>query len=114
MAKMAKKEKSRPAGPCVVSLHGPGVRLRLEVDRRTCLELAVMIATIANDASEQLAPISAVISPSSELSPEEQHAFNHRHAPEALRGLYKTLCDDLLGDAQQALDEEKRRRTNAS
>ena len=106
-----KKKKSQPQGPCVVSLRGPGIRLQLEIDRRTCVELAAMVATIAhaNAAPEQrAAPVSL------ELSPDELHDFNHRHAPDALRALYKTLCDDLLGDAQLALDEERRRRTNAS
>lgn len=116
--RMQQKEKSRPSRSYVVSLRGPGVCLRLEIDRPTCIELAGMVATIvhANSTSEQPStPVSAPLLPSSpELSHDEQHAFNHRFAPDALRGLYKTLCDDLLGDAQLALDEEKRRRTNAS
>jgi hypothetical protein len=119
-ARMAKKDKSRPLLPCVVSLRGPGIRLRLEIDRPTCVELAAMVATIvhANVAPSPepsaVAVSASVLPPSPELNHDERHAFNHRFAPDALRELYKTLCDDLLGDAQLALDEEKRRRAGAS
>lgn len=115
---MTKRIPQSPSRPCIVSLRGPGIRLRLEIDRPTCVELAAMVATIVHansaPAPEQPSAPGSVLPSTSDLSHDDRHAFNHQFAPDALRELYKTLCDDLLGDAQLALDEERRRRTNAS
>lgn len=67
----------------------------------------------ASVSSTSSASASMLPSPS-DLSHDELHAFNHKNAPGALRALYQTLCDDLLDDARMALDEEKRRRSDAS
>jgi len=49
-----------------------------------------------------------------QMDPETLHRYHHEHAPGALRELYRTLCDQLLDDAQAALNEEKARRADAS
>jgi hypothetical protein len=103
--------------PYTVSLCGPGIRLRLETDRHTCLELAEIVTVIVhgNATGQSSASTDPSLLPSpSDLDHDELHAFNHKNAPGALRALYETLCDDLLDDARQALDDEKRRRAEAS
>lgn len=127
LAQMSVTKKHRRR-PYVLSLRGYGTDVRLDIDRAAARRL---LAWIGQDFGEWIefepTPVSSPAPPppapthreievvsTAHMEPDARHAFHHEHAPEALRSLYRELCDQLLDDAQIALDEEKRRRSTAS
>jgi hypothetical protein len=97
--------------PYVLSLSGPGARLRLELDRTSFTYAMAWVGGLfggeppRDDDDDD---------DDEDLSLEEAHALDHEHAPVALREMLKGLCPELLEDAEQAIAEEKRRRIEAS
>jgi hypothetical protein len=117
------KTKRRRRRPYALSLRGYGADVRLDIDRAAAVRLLAWIGQGFGRSSDLAAPYvpppalppkHGEIVLASHVEADARHAFHHEHAPEVLRALYSELCDQLLDDAQIALDAEKQRRASAS
>jgi hypothetical protein len=96
--------------PYVLSLSGPGTKLRLELDRHSFAHAMAWVGGLFGGGEHEHGDGDDF----EDLDTEEQHMRTHEQAPVAIRAMLKGLCPELLEDAEQAIAEEKRRRIDAS